>query len=110
MIKGSECLSKSHIQSVTEGNIGWLESMREGGLEGRERSTICRDKEILSQKLEPAIGWFELKGSELCTLSSFPSAEVPLGSSLLSQGWRNSIPVTVTVVLTGLAQQFRAAV
>lgn len=47
--------------------------MRKGGLEQRERRTICRDKELLSQRLEPAVGWFELEESKLCTVSSFSS-------------------------------------
>lgn len=77
--------------------------MRKGGLEPRERRTVCRDKELLSQRLKPAVGWFELEGSELCALSSFSSFLKFLGKLLLSLGGlRNfSIPVTETVVLTG---------
>ena len=77
---------------------------------GRERLTICREKEILSQRVEPAIGWFELE-SEQCTLSSFFSfSGSSFGKSFAAPDWRNFTPVTVTVVLTGLPQRLRAVV
>lgn len=83
-----------------------VRSMREGGLERCEKRTICREKEILSQRLEPAIGWFELAG--LSSFFSFSGSS--FGKLFAEPGWRNFIPVTVTVVLTGLPQRLRAGV
>lgn len=85
--------------------------MREGGLERREKRTIRREKEILSQRLEAAIGWFELERSEQYTLSSFFFfSGSSFGKLFAEPGWRNFIPVTVSVVLTGLPQWLRAVV
>lgn len=66
--------------------------MKKGGLEPRERRTICRDKELLSQRLEPAVGWFELEGSELCALSSFSSfSSSSFGKLFAEPGWVGEI-------------------